>query len=313
MANIAINNYCNLQCPYCFANRYITEEEMQSITMEQLEYILEFLGRSSVGRVGIIGGEPTLHPNFSQIITRVAEFCKEHNTHCSIFSNGIQLHKFARLITDNVTCLVNVNSPEVIGESNWKLLIKSLDRIKLCSGLENINLGVNLYSTLTDYGFIFDLALNYCKDHIRVSYVAPTCSFSKVDKDEYYTNAKQIFLPFVDRAIKEGVRVKLDCNHIPRCYFTEEELQKVDSIVDGFHDYCEPVIDITPEFKATACFGAYELFDLSKFENIHQVERYLRYKKLYPLSESNCTGKCNTCAKHENLSCQGGCLAFANR
>ena len=313
MANIAINNYCNLQCPYCFANRYITEEEKQSISMEQLDKILEFLGRTTVGRVGIIGGEPTLHPNFSQILERVYQFCVDKNTRCSIFSNGIRLHEYVRLFRDRIGCLINVNHPDVVGESNWNNIIKSLDRIKLCSSLENINLGVNLYSTLRDYDFIFSLAHNYYKDHIRVSYVAPTCRFSDVDKESYYEEAKEVFLPFVEKAVEEGIRIKLDCNHIPRCYFSDKELGLIDSVVEGFHDYCEPVIDITPDFKATACFGAYELFDINKFENIQQVERYLRFKKLYPLSESNCGGKCSTCSKHDNLSCQGGCLAFANR
>lgn len=313
MANIAINNYCNLQCPYCFANRYITEEEKQSITIEQLDYILNFLGRTTVGRVGIIGGEPTLHPNFECILKRVKEFCSTHNTHCSVFSNGIRLYEYARLISDNIGCLVNVNHPDVVGDKNWDEMLRSLNRIKVCSGIDRITLGVNLYSTLRDYDFIFDLAHNYCKDLVRVSYVAPTCKFSNVDKRSYYSEAKEIFLPFVEKAIKYGIHIRLDCNHIPRCYFTDEELSRIDSITEGFHDYCEPVVDITPDFKATACFGAYELFELDKFDNIQQVERFLRYKKLYPLSENNISGGCAECPKHQNLSCQGGCLAFSNR
>lgn len=313
MANIAVNNYCNLQCPYCFANRYITEEEKQSITMEQLERILEFLSRSNVSRVGLIGGEPTLHPNFGNILERVTTFCKGYNTNCSIFTNGIRLYEYARMIKDNVGCLINLNHPDIVGAANWNSIIRSLDRIKLCSSLERINLGINLYHTMIGYDYIFDLARNYNKGIIRVSYVAPTCKFSNVDKEEYYTVAKDIFVPFLEKAKSEGIILRIDCNCIPRCYFNEKEVELLDSVTEGYHDYCEPVIDITPDFKATACFGAYELFDLSKFDNIIQFERYLRYKKLYRLSQANCNGKCKNCEKHENLSCQGGCLAFSNK
>ena len=42
MANIAVINYCNLRCPYCFANDYIVEEEKQLMTISQLNRILEF-------------------------------------------------------------------------------------------------------------------------------------------------------------------------------------------------------------------------------------------------------------------------------
>lgn len=314
MANIAINNYCNLQCPYCFANRYITEEEKQSITSEQLNHILEFLGRSIVGRVGIIGGEPTLHPDFANILTNVREFCESRNTKCTVFSNGINLYEYTRLFKENVGCLVNINHPDVLGESKWKELIRSLDRFSVCRSIDNINLGVNLYKDLEDYDFIFELATRYNKNTIRVSYVAPTCKFSGIDKDGYYERAKEIFLPFLEKASSNYLKVRLDCNHIPRCYFTDEELCFMDSVVEGgYRDYCEPVVDITPDFQATACFGAYELFDLSGFENLEQVTRYLKYKKLYPLAESNSGGKCSDCPKHKNLSCQGGCLAFANK
>ena len=185
--------------------------------------------------------------------------------------------------------------------------------MRLCSALDNFNFGVNLYYTLTDYDYIFELALLYNKEQLRVSYVAPTCEFSTIDKYEYYTKAKEIFLPFVEKAKSNGIRLHLDCNHIPRCYFNEEELSLIDTIVDGFHTYCEPVIDVTPDFRATACFGAYELFDLDRFENIQEVERYLRFKKLYPLTQSNSSGTCSTCTKFDNLSCQGGCLAFSNK
>lgn len=313
MANIALINYCNLNCPYCFANDYITEEEKHAITMEELDRILEFLSRTRVGRVGLIGGEPTIHPEFDKILKRISEFCKTYNTRASIFTNGIRLYDYARLIDDNMGCLVNLNHPDVVGKSNWDNIIRSLDRMKLCSNIDRVTLGINLYSTMRGYDYLFDTALKYKKDCVRVSYVAPTNQCSSVDKDEYYNNAKEIFIPFVEKAKSLGIRVHLDCNHIPRCYFTEKELDIIESVVDGYHEYCEPVVDITPDFKGTACFGAYKLYDLSGFDNILEVERYLRFKRLFPLSEANNSGKCSTCNKHDNLSCQGGCLAFVNK
>lgn len=313
MANIAVNNYCNLRCPYCFANRYITEEEKNSITIEQLDRILEFLGRTHPGRIGIIGGEPTLHPEFTDILKRVNEFCDAYNVNSVIFTNGIHLHKYVRLIGERMNCLINVNHPTVVGESNWNSMIKSLNRMVACSNIQRVNLGINLYPDLEDFDYIFDLLKKYKKTTVRVSYVAPTCEYKDVDKDTYYTDAKKLFLPFVERAKSECISVHLDCNHIPLCYFDDDERALLEGVVDGYHDYCSPVIDITPDFQCTACFGAYELISLEKFENIDEVMRYISYKKMYPLVEKNCTGKCKTCSKHENLSCQGGCLAFANK
>jgi uncharacterized radical SAM superfamily Fe-S cluster-containing enzyme len=34
MANIALNNYCNLKCPYCFAGTMIDTNNNKNITIE---------------------------------------------------------------------------------------------------------------------------------------------------------------------------------------------------------------------------------------------------------------------------------------
>ena len=90
MPNIAFLNYCNLQCPYCFANKFITEEEKQLITEEQLLTILDFLDQTPCNRIGIIGGEPTLHPCLAEYI----DICFDRLydlKNVTIFSNGIYL------------------------------------------------------------------------------------------------------------------------------------------------------------------------------------------------------------------------------
>ena len=71
-------------------------------------------------------------------------------------------------------------------------------------------------------------------------------------------------------------------------------------------------MDITPDFRATACFGSYDPVECSQFEDLIQLERYLLLKKSYPRAQHNCSGKCANCPDHELLICQGGCLGFAN-
>lgn len=312
MANIAVNNYCNLSCPYCFANEFIKEEDRSMITVEQLNKILEYLARTPVGRVGIIGGEPTIHPDIKEILRIVTEFCECNRTRWTLFSNGIYLGDIAESFNTKLgSCLVNVNHPEILGKDNWERLKKSLNRFKVRGKMEQINIGINLYPDMKGYSYIFDLAEEFGIGSIRTSYVAPTCEFEGIDKDEYYTDAKKLFLSYVKEAKDRGLNVRLDCNNIPYCFFTDEEKSLLEGVVTGFHNYCNPVVDITPEFKATACFGAYELVDLKDFDNIQDLERFLLLKKMAPLAEQNNKGRCAECIKHQNTTCQGGCLAFA--
>ena len=60
------------------------------------------------------------------------------------------------------------------------------------------------------------------------------------------------------------------------CYLTEEDVKtalkevKMAGCVEN-NKWCNPVIDITPDMKATSCFGAYNLVDIKDFECIEDV------------------------------------------
>ena len=315
MANIFLLNYCNLQCPYCFANEYI-EEKKHFITLEQLDRIFNFLKKSDfIDRIGLIGGEPTLHPQLNTILDKAIAFSKDNHarTKPCLFSNGILLYKYADYIGE-ISCLLNVNHPDVIGKQNWDNIQKSLRVASFNDSLKDIHFGINLYPGLPDTDYIFELAKRYGKTVIRYSYAAPANEFCGETKYIYYTNGKEMYLDFVRKAKENNIQLCIDCNHIPMCYFTLDERALIQSVhTERIKDYCQPALDITPDFKGTPCFGLYDLIDLAQFETLEDARRYFIFKSMYPKNLQNNAGKCEHCRKFENLSCQGGCLAFAGR
>ena len=61
MANIMINEICNLRCPYCFADEFVNKNPKE-MSMEDFDTALNFALSSGYDeRIGLIGGEPTLH------------------------------------------------------------------------------------------------------------------------------------------------------------------------------------------------------------------------------------------------------------
>ena len=109
MPNIAVTNYCNLRCPYCFAEDF-TQQEKEEISDEQLTNILEFLSKDKISRIGVIGGEPTLHSNFNHILDILELFSKNNsNIPIVIFTNGIELKRYIERLNNNITCLINLN------------------------------------------------------------------------------------------------------------------------------------------------------------------------------------------------------------
>lgn len=313
MANIAIVNYCNLKCPYCFADDMI-QEDMTTISMEDFKKLLEFISRTPKNHVGIIGGEPTLHPHFDEIIKEVNIYCREADTSALLFTNGIELKKYYSLLGDRIGVLININSPKFQPAASYSKLIETLNYIYELSGFDRkVNCGCNIHPGLEDYSFIWEIVDKYHLNHLRTSVVSPSATYEswRKDKEGYYYKMKPIFLQFCKDAVKHNCRLGIDCGHIPLCYFTEEEKELVYSICDDpDNGFCQPVIDIKPDFKATACFGSYDPVDIRDFNDLMELERYLFVKKSVPRAEKNCTGKCTTCKKHKLMQCQGGCLGF---
>ena len=91
MANLIVSNMCNLNCAYCFAKDYIGTAQHGSnlnfIPLDSFENHLDFLDRSGIEQVRILGGEPTLHPEFPELL-RAALFREKMSLAC-LHSNPI--------------------------------------------------------------------------------------------------------------------------------------------------------------------------------------------------------------------------------
>lgn len=313
MPNIAIIKTCNLKCPYCFADDMIKENESKEISLEQLTKTLNWLGKTPLsGHIGIIGGEPTLHSQFKEILYIVSEFCDRNNIKSLVFTNGILLHKYIHLINDNINFLVNVNK---LNESDKKQLIYSLDKCNELQWLQGkISFGCNLYSLNEDYSYFWEIVDRYPDiKTVRMSITAPVLDVDKKDKFVYYNKMKPILFEFLRNADKRKLKISFDCNQIPFCMFTPDEQNFINTFGE-YESVCQPVIDITADFKASSCFGSYEdtLIDCSLFDNLTEIERYFQHK-IFMKTNKNNDGECSNCDKFKYSKCQGGCLSFVKQ
>ena len=316
MPNIAITTYCNLKCPYCFADDMICEQH-ENISIDQFKHILQWISRSPENHIGIIGGEPTIHPHFDEIMTEVNRYCRELGTECTLFTNGIYLDKWLHCIGNSTFILINCNAPENMSPEQytkfWDTITHLRDLDWFHRGSDRATLGCNIYYGRNNYDYIWDL-VDYCNvDKLRISVTAPIVDEYKKKKEWYYTELKPVFLDFLHKAKEHQIMLNPDCNQIPLCYFSSDELKLMEEVMpDRMPGICEPVIDITPQFTATSCFGCYDPVDCSQFETVIDLRRYLLHRKNFKRVEANCTGKCIGCKMHELMLCQGGCLAFAD-
>lgn len=316
MANIALLNRCNLRCPYCFADNY-TEGEREDINMDNFLSLLDFSADDR--EVGIIGGEPLLHKNIDtclDILKNDMRFMR-----ATIFTNGIFIDKHLEgLVHPKFIVLINVNSKDDIGESNFERIDKNIEML-IDSGMKrNITLGINVYKENQDFSDFLYLVSKYTFNKIRLSVVIPH------DKSEggisYFYKMKPTLFKLYKELRDLGVSPCYDCNAIPECVYTDEEksfLQTLPfandyerAIFMGERSVCSPVIDLYPDLTATRCFGCYDNLRVSikDFKNISDLKNHFFMEIDSRLVHSYSRPECKDCYKYQTFACFGGCLCY---
>lgn len=122
MANLVISKVCNLHCDYCFTRDYLSEVgEGDYLSEQAFEERLDFLERSGIKDVRLIGGEPGLHPRFGELLERA----RGRFENIVVFSNGTfseaALAALETLPPERLTVMVNLSAGHLSGElsSGW--------------------------------------------------------------------------------------------------------------------------------------------------------------------------------------------------
>lgn len=306
MANILINNFCNLRCSYCFAEDII-QQNKYAITKEQLEKILSYFQYEGC-QLALIGGEPTIHPQFLDIYKQYMEHINQYRGMSKIFTNATNLEPYLSEIQNETAILINVNRDD---EEAYQKLVRCFDKIK-SMGKENVTLGINISPDRTNYSFFWDLVEKYKEKNVRFSVVTPGGCLTKylADKEAYYEKMKPIFLDFCKKAIELEVKANPDCAQIPTCYFTEEELKTVQSASPMYMDRkCKMVGDIEPDGTTSWCFGSGMKYNLFHYKDIDEMAMAVK-SDIDALRKKNYTDRCEDCFKKGRM-CNGGCMSFA--
>lgn len=319
MANIAITNYCNLKCSYCFANDMINESH-KTMSIENYIKILKYLTeQNKENNIGIIGGEPTLHPQFKNILIESNQCGIANNVNFTLFTNGIELEQYIPYIGNNINILINCNNLFTQEQA-----AKFYSTLTHCAELgwfdtRKVTCGCNLFPEETKYHWIWYLVDTFNLKFLRCSVVSPSGQYShwRDKKDDYFKWMKPIFINFCKEAKKRNVKLGLDCGYIPSCYFTKEEFELIMQVINNpqydIEIGCNPVMDITPDLNIIPCFGSYNYTIPLNFENNWiGLMRYINYNCNIPKTLNNIQGPCATCNKICNFQCQGGCLAFSS-
>lgn len=320
MANIMITECCNLHCPYCFADEFVNKES-NYISIEAFQQALAFIKSAEHfdGRVGIIGGEPTVAPNFSELLQLLIE---DDEVNCvPIYTNGLLIDKYILLLQNKkFDFLINFNSPSDIGQSQYQHIVDNIGLLIEKGKKSNLALGINLYQEGQDVEYYIHTLKQYGISHARVAITTPNegCTESGFIR---LKRLRKEFLSLTSRLVYEDIHFIVDCNRPPECIWNDTEQMKLELIYrkllnakqqqNFFNSRCNPVIDILPDLTAIRCFGLSEISKLkiSDFSTIDELMEYYRKNVDDVLLSKPTTEQCRECKAFCDQICYGGCLS----
>lgn len=328
MANIMINRNCNLNCPYCFANEFVnkfcTKDDIY-MTVENFKKALSFIVNSGEDFVGIIGGEPTLHPQLAEILEIALN--EPGINSVTLFTNALELKKFSKYLTHpKMGVLVNLNSPNDIGQNNYNKIIENLDFCyEIVYPKSRISIGINMYKVDFDFEYMIEALKRYGNKKVRTAIAVPNDAEKKnTNVIEYFKSMKPRVFEFFRELDKIGVMPGYDCNLMPMCITTPEEKLWL----EGFWRYekglvdcrcnitdnpsCNPVIDILPDLSTVRCFGCSEecKTSIDKFRNTEDLTGYFQNELDDFAYSIPTTEQCIDCYYRKTKQCSGGCFSF---
>ena len=310
---------CNRSCCYCFAKEkldaYSNSNTTKYITIENFDKVQKFLQKSNCMTLQLAGGEPTIHPQFEQILLSLIK----NGFIVNILSNGLwkpELNEqFTQISTLALGFLLNIERPSTYSLSEWSKIENNLTALR---SRNNVTLSFNIFETEPDYSYIFNLTSKYDIKSLRLSFSMPVVFGGKknsyLDIAEYKNSTKHV-MDFVEKAESQGIKTTLD-NTVPICMFNAEQLTDliIKQVIDPTRNFvCKPALDIGPDLSVWRCFGTSKFFNrsLDDFNTIQEVYDYFQrasrlYQfRFYPYDE------CKKCEYAKKEFCQGGCIGFA--
>ena len=308
MANISLTNKCSRNCSYCFVKKSNPHNPKKNtfMTLHLFEQALDFLERSAIKQVRLLGGEPTLHPEFPQIIKKVFD----RKLYLVIFSNGLLSEALIQLLEhipkDKTTILINTATPGEALPDELRQQQAAFRRLGL-----HIVLGLNIHSRQQELDFLIDLIHKYhLTPRVRLGLAHPVLGAANhfLNPKFYPVIGEKIYF-FIKSAQENGVEIVFDCGFVP-CMFPSELFELTGKRPQDIAQRCNPILDILPDGNVISC---YPLADLGEIPlPIDHDSKWLREKfsdRLFQFQKFGIYPQCTICDLFKQGICFGGCKA----
>ena len=310
MPNIILNSYCNRNCIYCFALKK-NQGPYKQLSLDNLVTICDFLENSGINQVNVLGGEPTLHPDFNLFL----KYLSSRGFFITVFSNGMiskpVLSEIKATIDEweldykRLKFVMNVN------EAKYRTSKEDeMEKISFQTLNRHIGLSFNIFEKDCDMNFLVDLIRDFeLIPRIRLGLAAPIMGKNNIFLPlEAYRNIAKKIIRLSERCQKNAIDFGFDCG-FPLCIFTDAEIGKLYKHMTHLQFVCEPVLDIDADLNIIYCYplSEYQTLKLADFSHVSEI-----YDHFHSALERDDQNKgifleCQDCQYRLRGRCAGGC------
>ncbi|OHB65461.1 MAG: hypothetical protein A2Y76_05765 [Planctomycetes bacterium RBG_13_60_9] len=312
MANLLVTSRCNRNCSFCFARKRLSrtrsDGDSRDMSRDSFNRFIDFLKRSDVHELRLLGGEPTLHPAFEEMVGQaIKEGFRVH-----VFTNGMMAGRTADFLAsypcDRLSALCNISPQARDTES-----LKQRREYALAKLGSRVSLGITVTSPDFEFEWLIDVIKRHgLKRRIRIGVAQPIVG----EANEYleptqYRAVGKALTQMARRCVQEDILIGFDCG-LTLCMFSEEEIGVLATCSEGFSCVCRPILDIGPQLDVWHCFPLSEILNthLESFSTRSEILRH--YEKItHPFRSLGCRPECIKCNYLRRGQCTGGCLAHA--
>jgi hypothetical protein len=276
--------------------------------LEDFETVLGLVVRSGLDEVRMLGGEPTLHPEFPSMVRRA----RARGLRVRVFSNGLMppaaLSALQELAPEHCAVLVNVPSPP--GDEGARARERTLQALG-----PRAEIGINLYRPGLPIAESFALVDQHqLRRTVRLGLAHPCLGADNAYLHPRSYGAVGRELTQLARVARDrGIVLTFDCGFVP-CMFPIEFWELASPAAADIGRQCGPIPDILPDLAAVHCYalGNLEQLPISGAATAQEIARRFRA----PVQAPQTIGiyrECARCAARRESRCTGGCRAAALR
>jgi len=308
--NILFTNFCNRSCPYCFAKgklNSVKKLKESYMSLRNLKIVIKFLKKSKQKDIGIIGGEPTLHPMFKEAIKMLLD----EGFFITIYSNGIINRNIVEFLNNidrkRWNMLLNINQLKSYAQIEWVKIIRTMRTLH-----RQIELGFTIYKINFDMDFIINLIKKYnLRRRTRVGLANPIWGQNnKYLSLKSYKKVAPKIVQFAKKCNDLNILLNFDCG-FTLCSFTKKECGELFYYNSSLSIECSPIIDVGPDLTVWRCFSTSMIWNkkLTDFKDLQQIHDFYN-NKFATFCKMGTMNKCFKCKHLKRGQCGGGCLGY---